>query len=336
MENMLNIAPSPHVHGKKTTQSLMLDVVIALIPAWLVGLYFFGLGALIVTLISVGTCVLVEWLMTRFIFKTPSTIHDGSAILTGLLLALNVPSNIPWWIILIGGIVAIAMGKMSFGGLGNNIFNPALFARAFLLVSFPVQMTSWPVPTPFSTAYTDAATGATPLSMLKTAAKGETPLSSLVDAIPSTMDMLFGHMGGSIGEVSAIALLIGFVYLLFRHVITWHIPVSIFATVIVLAGILHLVSPEQYACPWAHLLSGGLMLGAIYMATDYVTSPMSKKGMMLYGLGIGILTVVIRTWGAYPEGVSFAILIMNAVVPLINRYIKPVKFGQVKVEKAEK
>ncbi|PIE84353.1 MAG: Na+-transporting NADH:ubiquinone oxidoreductase subunit D [Bacteroidia bacterium] len=330
MENMLNIAPSPHVHGKKTTQSLMLDVVIALIPAWLVGLYFFGLGALIVTILSVGTCVLVEWLMARFIFKVPTTIQDGSAVLTGLLLAMNVPSNIPWWILLIGGFVAIAMGKMSFGGLGNNIFNPALFARAFLLVSFPVQMTTWPVPSPMSMAYMDAATGATPLAFLKGAAKGGLPLSDAMGHLPSSADMLVGQMGGSLGEVSALALLLGFGYLLIRHVITWHIPVAIFVTVAVLAGILNLASPEQYAAPVTHLLSGGLMLGAIYMATDYVTSPMSKKGMLLYGLGIGVLTVVIRTWGAYPEGVSFAILIMNAFVPLINRYIKPVKFGHVK------
>ncbi len=330
MQNLLSISPSPHVHGKKTTRSLMLDVVIALIPAWLVGLYFFGVGALVVTLISVGSCLLLEWAMQRFIFKRPSTLSDGSALLTGLLLALNVPSNLPWWIIVIGAIMAIAVGKMSFGGLGNNLFNPALFARAFLLVSFPVQMTTWPVPTPFSAAYMDAATGATPLSFLKTAAKGSEALSSVMEQLPSFSSMIFGNMGGSIGEISAIALLLGFVYLLVRHVITWHIPVSIMATVVVFSSILHFSVPAQYASPFVQLLSGGLLLGAIFMATDYVTSPMSKWGMVVFGVGIGALTVIIRSWGAYPEGVSFAILIMNAFVPLINRYVKPKKFGHAK------
>lgn len=330
MQNLLSISPSPHVHGKKTTRSLMLDVVIALMPAWLVGLYFFGLGALVVTLISVGSCLLIEWAMQRFIFKRASTLTDGSALLTGLLLALNVPSNLPWWIIVIGAIMAIAVGKMSFGGLGNNIFNPALFARAFLLVSFPVQMTTWPVPTALSMSYMDAATGATPLSFLKTAAKGADSLSSVMSHLPSFSNMLFGNMGGSIGEISAIALVLGFVYLLVRRVITWHIPVSIIATVLIFSDILHFFGFEQYACPVVHLLSGGLLLGAIFMATDYVTSPMSKWGMIIFGVGIGALTVIIRSWGAYPEGVSFAILIMNAFVPLINRYVKPKKFGHAK------
>jgi len=305
----------------------MLDVVIALLPAWLVGLYFFGIGALVVTLISVVSCVGIEYLLQRFVMKKKElTISDGSALVTGLLLAMNVPSNLPWWIIVIGALMAIGVGKVSFGGLGNNLFNPALFARAFLLISFPVQMTTWPVPIESRLHYLDAATGATPLSLMKAAIKG----GATLDQLPSTMDMIFGQMGGSLGEVSAIALLLGFAYLLIRKVITWHIPVAIFASVFVLSGIFYLVNPAVYANPVVELLVGGLMLGAIFMATDYVSSPMSKKGMLVFGCGIGLLTVVIRTWGAYPEGVSFAILIMNAFVPLIDRYMKPRKFGHKK------
>ena len=326
MSNTLTISPSPHLHGVFQTRRLMSDVVIALLPAWLVGLWFFGLGALIVTLISVVSCVGVEYLLQRFVLKQTPTITDGSALVTGLLLAMNVPSNLPWWIILIGAIMAIGVGKMSFGGLGNNLFNPALFARAFLLVSFPVQMTTWSVPIASRLAYVDAVTGATPLSLMKAAIKSGAPLQDM----PSLMDMLFGAMGGSLGEVSAIALLLGFAYLLIRRVISWHIPVAIFASVLVFSGIFYLTNPAVYANPVTELCVGGLMLGAIFMATDYVTSPMSKKGMLVFGCGIGLLTVVIRTWGAYPEGVSFAILIMNAFVPLIDRYMKPRKFGHKK------
>ena len=213
--------------------------------------------------------------------------------------------------------MAIGIGKMSFGGLGNN-FNPALVGRVFLLISFPVQMTTWPLVEPLSTSYLDAETGATILSILK---GGEA-------VNLSTMDMLLGNMGGSLGEISAIALLLGFVYMLIRKIITWHIPVSIFLTVFVFSGILHLVDPAIYISPLIHLLTGGLMLGAIFMATDYVTSPMHPRGMWVFGIGIGVLTVVIRTWGAYPEGVSFAILIMNGFTPLINHYVKPKRFGE--------
>lgn len=327
MSNTLTIAPSPHLHGAFQTRRLMLDVAIALLPAWLVGLYFFGIGALIVTLISIVSCVGIEFLLQRFVMKKKElTITDGSALVTGLLLAMNVPSNLPWWIIVIGALMAIGVGKVSFGGLGNNLFNPALFARAFLLVSFPVQMTTWPTPIVSRLQYLDAATGATPLSVMKAAIKSGASLEHL----PSTVDLLFGQMGGSLGEVSAIALLLGFVYLLFRRVITWHIPIAVFASVFVFSGIFYLVDPTMYANPVVELLVGGLMLGVIFMATDYVTSPMSKKGMLVFGCGIGLLTVVIRTWGAYPEGVSFAILIMNAFVPLIDRYMKPRKFGHLK------
>jgi len=317
MEKLI-ISPAPHIHGGDSISKNMTGVMIALVPALLVGLYFFGLGAFIVTFTAVVSCVLFEYLIQKFILKGEKTIMDGSAALTGLLLAFNLPSNLPLWMIIVGSLVAIGVAKMSFGGLGNNPFNPALVGRVFLLISFPVDMTTWPVVEPLTTAYLDANTGATVLSLLKEG--GAT--------IPSTLDMFIGKIPGSLGEVSALALLIGLVYMLIRKIITWHIPVSIFVTVIVFSGILHLVNPEEYISPVVHLLTGGLMLGAIFMATDYVTSPMNPRGMWIFGVGIGILTIVIRTWGAYPEGVSFAILIMNGFTPLINFYVKPKRFGE--------
>lgn len=317
MENKLIVSPSPHIHGGDSIGKNMYGVLIALIPAFLVSLYYFGLGALIVTLTSVSACVLFEYLIQKFLMKEEPTLCDGSAILTGVLLAFNLPSNLPAWIILIGALAAIGIGKMSFGGLGNNIFNPALVGRVFLLISFPAQMTTWPVPGHFPMTYTDAQTGATVLSALKEG----------VTDVPSFMDMLLGHMGGSLGEVGAIALVLGFLFMLARKIITWHIPVTILVTVAVFSGIMHAIDPVRYASPLIQLLSGGLLLGAIFMATDYVTSPMSKKGMIVYSIGIGVLTVIIRLFGSYPEGMSFAILIMNAFTPLINSYMKPNHFG---------
>lgn len=317
MENNLIVSPSPHIHGGDSISKNMYGVLIALVPAFLVSLYYFGLGALIVTATSVAACVLFESLIQKFLMKKESTVWDGSAVLTGVLLAFNLPSNLPVWIILIGALAAIGIGKMSFGGLGNNIFNPALVGRVFLLISFPAQMTTWPDVGQL-TAYTDATTGATVLSLMNEGA---------LEKLPTLVDMLLGKMGGSLGEVSALALLLGFVFMLWKKIITWQIPVSILLTVFVFTGIMHLVNPVQYASPFIHLLSGGLMLGAIFMATDYVTSPMSKNGMLVYGVGIGILTTVIRLFGSYPEGMSFAILIMNALTPLINSYIKPKHFG---------
>ena len=304
MENKLYVSPSPHIHGGDSISKNMYGVLIALVPAFLVSLYFFGLGALIVTVASVFFCVLFEYLIQKFLMKKEPTIYDGSAILTGVLLAFNLPSNLPIWIIAIGALAAIGIGKMSFGGLGNNIFNPALTGRIFLLISFPAQMTTWPVVGQL-TSYADATTGATVLSLMNEGA---------LDKMPTLSDMLIGNMGGSLGEVSALALLLGMFYMLWKKIITWHVPVSIFVTVFVFTGIMH-------------LLSGGLMLGAIFMATDYVTSPMSKSGMIVYGVGIGILTTVIRLFGSYPEGMSFAIFIMNGVTPLINSYMKPKHFG---------
>ena len=328
MTNKLHISPSPHVFSKETTQKLMLGVIIALIPSLIASVYYFGWGAVIVTLTSVLSCLAFEYLIQKYLIKGPVTITDGSAVVTGLLLAFNVPSNLPIGIIIIGSLVSIGVAKMTFGGLGNNPFNPALVGRVFLLISFPVQMTSWPVPSGFSSGYADAVTGATPLGILKEGLKNGDQVSNLMDSIPTHMQMFYGHMGGSMGEIAALALIIGFAYLLIRGIITWHIPVSVIITVFVSTGILWLVNPEKYADPVFHILTGGLLLGAIFMATDYVTSPMIPKAMLIYGAGIGIITVVIRVFGAYPEGVSFAILIMNAFVPLMNSYMKPKRFGK--------
>lgn len=326
MGGILTVAPSPHIQGHVCTQRLMLDVIIALLPAWLVGVCLFGLSALCVTIVAVACCVGFEYLLTKYVLKAQPTISDLSAALTGLLLAMNLPSNLPIWMVIFGSLMAIGVGKVSFGGLGNNLFNPALFARAFLLISFPVNMTTWPVPQP-GKLMADAATGATPLALLKNVVTGNTTIAE--SGLPSHWALFNGTIGGSLGEVSALALLIGGIYLLIRRVITWHIPVATLGTAALFGAICYWCNPTHYPDPLIVITSGGLMLGAIFMATDYVTSPMSKVGMLIYGVGIGALTIVIRYWGAYPEGVSFAILIMNAFVPLINKYIKPQKFGAV-------
>lgn len=322
------MSPSPHVHGEETTKKLMYGVVIALMPAFVASVYFFGSGALIISAVSVTSCMLFEYLIQRFILEKPVSITDGSALVTGLLLAFNLPSNIPWYMVALGSLMAIGVAKMTFGGLGNNPFNPALVGRVFLLISFPVQMTSWPVPRGFQTGYTDAVTGATPLAVIKEGIKNGESLSQLLAKVPDTASMILGKMGGSMGEVSAIALLIGFAYLLYKKIITWHIPVSIIATIALFTTVLWYIDPATNPGPVFHLLSGGVLLGAIFMATDYVTSPMNPKAMIIYGIGIGVLTVLIRVYGAYPEGVSFAILIMNAFVPLLNSYVKPQRFGK--------
>jgi electron transport complex protein RnfD len=291
----------------------MWHVVIALIPTLLCSLYFFGIGAAIVIATSVVGCVATEYLITRYMLGRSSTIANGSAILTGLLLACNLPSNLPIWIVLIGTVVAIGITKMAFGGLGCNIFNPALAGRVFLLISFPAQMTTWPEPLVNTWNYADATTGATILGSLK--------LGTISSADVDILHKIVGYAGGSLGEVGSIAILIGFAYLLITRVISWHIPVSILATVIVFS----LCAGFN---PIVEVLSGGLLLGAVFMATDYVTSPMTHRGMIIYGILIAIITMVIRHWGAYPEGVSFAILIMNGFTPLINKYIKPRRFGE--------
>lgn len=319
MSKLINVSPSPHVAGEYSVKKIMYGVVLALLPALAASIYYFGIGAIIVTLVSIASCMAFEYLIQKYIIKTEPTLSDGSAILTGLLLAFNVPSNLPIWIIIIGALISIGVGKMSFGGLGQNPFNPALVGRVFLLISFPVQMTTWPVPAGFETGYADAVTGATPLMLLNEGA---------LESIPGHMQLFIGQMGGSMGEVSALALLLGFAFMLFRRIITWHIPVILVATVFIFTGILNMLNPNEFANPVFHILTGGVMLGAIFMATDMVTSPMTPWGMAIFAIGIGVITVLIRTFGAYPEGISFAILIMNAFVPIINQYIKPKRFGE--------
>ena len=323
------VSLSPHAHGTDSVERNMYGVIIALLPALLVSFYYFGIGSAIVCLTSVAACVLLEWAINRFILGNKrNTILDGSAALTGLLLGMNLPSNLPVWIIIIGALFAIGVGKMTFGGLGNNIFNPALVGRCVLLVAFPAQMTSWPLPGNLL-KYTDAETGATPLSIMKEAVKNGD--ASVLNQLPDSLSLFLGSHpdgAGAMGEICALALLVGLAYMLWKKIITWHIPVSIIATVFVFAGLLHMANPA-YADPLSVILSGGLMLGAIFMATDYVTSPMIPKGQIIYGVAIGFLTIVIRNWGAYPEGMSFAILIMNAFTPLINNYVKPKRFGEV-------
>ena len=324
----LVVSLSPHAHGNDSVERNMYGVIIALMPALLVSFYFFGLGSVVVTATSVAACVLLEWAISKYILKQQrNTVFDGSAILTGLLLAFNLPSNLPVWIILIGAVFAIGFAKMPFGGLGNNLFNPALVGRAALLVAFPAQMTTWPKVGQLS-SYLDAETGATPLAIMKNAIKSGD--ASVLNELPSSLDLFLGNHpdgAGAMGEICALALIIGLAYMLWKKIITWHIPVSIIGTVFVLAGLMHMASPV-YADPVSVILSGGLMLGAIFMATDYVTSPMTAKGQLIYGVAIGVLTVIIRNWGAYPEGMSFAILIMNAFTPLINNYVKPKRFGE--------
>ena len=330
----LIVSLSPHAHGNDSVEKNMYGVIIALVPALLVSLFYFGIGSAIVLATSVLACVFFEWAITKYMLgKEKTTICDGSAILTGLLLGFNLPSNLPIWIIIIGALVAIGIGKMTFGGLGNNPFNPALVGRCFLLVSFPAQMTSWPVAGQLG-SYLDAETGATPLAIMKMAIKEGNP--DLLADLPSATHLLLGSNPtgglGTIGEVCALALLIGLAYMLWKKIITWHIPVSIIGTVFVFSAIMHFANPI-YADPFTEILSGGLMLGAIFMATDYVTSPMTAKGQIIYGIAIGFLTIVIRNWGSYPEGMSFAILIMNGFTPIINMYIKPKRFGEVPEKK---
>ena len=325
---LLTVSPSPHVHGEYSIKKLMYGVVLALLPALAVSVYYFGVGAIIVTSVAILSCLIFEFLIQKYLMKVPTTILDGSALITGLLLAFNLPANLPVWIVIVGSLVAIGIGKLSFGGLGYNIFNPALVGRVFLLISFPVQMTTWPVPRGFKTSYSDAITGATPLGFVKERLNEGIGVPEFMDQVPDHMEMFLGQMKGSMGEVAAFALILGLVYMIWRKIITWHIPVSILLTITVFTGILWQVNPDKYLDPLFHLLTGGVMLGAIFMATDYVTSPMTIKGKWIFGIGIGIITVLIRVFGAYPEGISFAILIMNAFVPLMNQYIKPRPFGK--------
>ena len=315
MANRIIAAPSPHIHGAESTRRIMGDVVLALLPALLVSVYVLGWRVLFVTAVSVVACVAFEYLIARFLLKRRATIGDLSAVVTGLLLAFNLPTGIPWWIVVIGALVAIGIGKMTFGGLGCNPFNPALTGRIFLLIAYPVQMTDW------TTGVPDALTGSTILADVKA---GLTSVSE-VDFVA----MLGGHMNGSMGEIGSFALILGGIYLLCRRVISWHIPMAVLGTMAIFGFCLAIGDggAALWQLPLFHILAGGALLGAIYMATDYSTSPMTHCGMLIYGVGIGLLTMIIRVWGAYPEGMSFAIFIMNAATPLINKYCRPKRFG---------
>ena len=331
MKNFIT-SPAPHAHSGDSVRRNMFLVILALLPAYVVSVIEFGWGALITACISVLACVCTEYVISRYLLKEhKQTIGDLSAVLTGLLLAFNLPSNLDWWIVVIGAVVAIGVGKMTFGGLGQNPFNPALVGRVFLLIAYPAQMTTWPTPQGFAGSYVDAETGATPLFYLKNIVSGD---ASAIDQLPALKDAFLGVMGGSLGEVCALALIIGGLFLICCRVITWHIPVSIIATVACFAactGWAGVLPEGMDTCHYVayELLTGGLMLGAFFMATDYVTSPMSAWGKIIFGIGIGFIVMVIRTWGNYPEGMSFAILIMNACVPLLNK-IRPQRFGDPK------
>lgn len=325
MSQQVYLSSSPHVHSGGSTSKIMRAVIYSLLPACVVAVYFFGLPALFVLLLAVLGCLVCEAVCQRLMGQ-PVTVNDGSAVVTGILLALNLPPSSPWWMTLLGAFFAIAIGKQIFGGLGYNLFNPALVARVILLISFPVHMTAWtkPNPDPFSLGL-DAVSAATPLGEWKTAVMltGKMPESMQ----GGTLDYLIGNMPGCVGEVSALALLAGAVYLFWRKILTWHIPLSYVGSVVVLSGLFWLADPGKYPSPVFHLVTGGLVLGAFYMATDMVTTPVSAGGMVLFGVGCGVLTVVIRLFGGYPEGVSFAILLMNAATPLIDRYVRPRTFG---------
>lgn len=312
MDNLINVSSSPHIRSGVTTRRLMMDVIIALVPASAAGIYFFGLRAAILIAVTVASCVVFEYL-TRKALKRSNTISDLSAVVTGLLLALNLPPELPLWMAIIGSLFAIVIVKQLFGGIGQNFLNPALAARAFLLISYGTKMTTWTQPS--MNTVVDAVSFATPLGALKEGGQ-----------LPELIDMFIGRTGGSMGETSALALIIGGVYLLARGVITWHIPVIYIGSAGLFAWIL---GPEGIFTgdPLFNILAGGLMIGAIYMATDYTTSPMTVKGMVIYAAGCGILTILFRRYTNMPEGVSYAILLMNVAVPIIDRYTKPGRFG---------
>ena len=323
----LIVSPSPHIHARTTTRILMRDVVIALLPAVIVSVVFYGWKELLVLGVSVASCVLLEYLITRFLLKRPSTVGDLSAVVTGILLALNLPSATPWWVVFIGALAAIGIAKMTFGGLGQNVFNPAIVGRVFLLVSFPTYMTHWEVPRGLFGV--DAVTGATPLGIIKEGLmQGSTVPELMAQHGYTYSQMLFANIGGSAGEACAVALLVGFLYLLVRKVIKPWITLSVLGTVAALSCIFWLADPARFTDPLFNLLTGGMLLGACFMATDYVTSPMSTKGGIIFGVGIGLITLMIRYFGSYPEGMSFAILLMNATVPLLNNWFHQKKYGR--------
>ena len=318
------LSSSPHIHGGESIPRIMYSVVVALIPAMLMGVYLFGLQALAIILLSVVAGMATEAGAQRMMGRKV-TIADGSAMVTGILLALNLPPTVPWWLVVVGSTIAIVIGKQIYGGLGYNPFNPALVARVILLISFPVQMTNWVKPSPLFSRAIDVVTTATPLGEMKTHLLVKNSLEGFT--MGELWNPFIGNIGGCIGETSVIALLIGAGFLLYRGYITWHIPVTFVGAVIILSGLFWLIDPDRYMNPLFHLLTGGLMLGAFYMATDMITSPVTYRGMMVFGMGCGVITIVIRLFGGYPEGVSYSILLMNAATPLIDRYTRPTTFG---------
>ena len=325
MSNIFTVSSSPHIKGDDSIPKIMWGVIIALIPAMIMSTIFFGLNSIKIMLAAVISCLLFEYAIQKFLLKVPTTVRDGSAVITGILLAFNVPAGLPVWLVVLGSLVAIGIAKLSFGGLGQNPFNPALVGRVFLLISFPVQMTTWTA----NITVTDSFTGATPLGLLKEGLKSGKTLAQITadSQIPSYFDMFWGDMSGSLGEISAIAILMGGIYLLWKKIITWHIPVAVLGSIFLFEGILWIFAPDRFMDPVFHLITGGVMLGAFFMATDLTTSPMTPYGKLLFGAGIGVITMCIRNFGAYPEGISFAILIMNGFTPLINAKIKPKRFG---------
>ena len=322
MEKLL-VSPNPHIHAPVSTKTLMRDVIIALIPAVICSFVFYGWREILVMAVSVASCVCLEWAITKYMLRKPSTIGDLSAVITGILLALNLPYTTPWWVVMIGAVVAIGVAKMTFGGIGQNIWNPALVGRVFLLVSFPTYMTTWGAPQ----GVMDAVSGPTPLGAIQEGLMQGATVQELTSAY-DYKDLLFANLGGSAGEACALALLAGFIYLCCRKVVKPWITLSIFATVALTSLIFWGINPARFTDPLFNLLTGGLVLGACFMATDYVTSPMSLWGQVVFGVGIGFLTMMIRYFGSYPEGVSFAILIMNSVVPLLNMWFHQKKFGR--------
>jgi len=330
------VSLSPHEKGPLSTEKIMWGVVLALLPSFGFAAYFFGIRAIVVTLVATIACILTEFVIQKYLMKTTVTAFDGSAAVTGILLAFNVPSSIPLWEIIVGAVFAIAIGKMAFGGLGRNPFNPALLGRAFMLASFPVDMTTWPIPVKTQWLWEmgkniDGTTAATPLGFMKEGLKMGKDIPALMNISPERFDYLnlfIGNIGGCIGEVSAFAIILGGIYLLYKKIITWHIPIFYLGGLALITSIFWIMDSTKYADPLFHLLAGGAMLGAWFMATDMVTSPMTVKGQIVFAVCGGLLCGLIRIFGSFPEGCSYSILIMNAFVPLIDKYVKPTRFGK--------
>lgn len=319
MEKTLILTTSPHLHADESVPEIMRQVILAIIPPIAAAVYFFGLRALLLIAVCSGACLFSEHICQKM-RKRKTTIRDGSALITGILLALILPPAIPLWAAALGAVVAIVMGKMVFGGLGHNKFNPALVGRAFLQAAFPVMMTTWSAPSQiFTSLKIDAVTQATPLAAMK-----------FQYQLTDHAHLFWGNISGSLGETSVFAILLGGLYLMLKKIADWRIIASIFGSVILFSGILWQINPAQYANPIFHLLSGGFMLGTFFMATDMVASPATPRGRWIYGFGIGFLIILIRTFSGLPEGVMYAILLMNAVSPLIERYTQPRKYGYVK------